>query len=100
VAKPWQKNLWSPELKSRIQEIQAFLKSYFDPDLINCLPLHVSLLDPRTTDEINERFFLIYHKLFGPLCVTAAQTLERDLSKTEIGFISERLQAYLKEQGL
>ena len=81
-----------------IKEIQNFLKEYLDSELVNGVPLPEELLDARTEQEISDRFHLIYHKLFGPLCVTMKESFGRELSKTELGFISERLQAYLKEQ--
>jgi hypothetical protein len=86
-------------MQSEIQEIQSLLNSYFGPELINDVILPDFLLDPRTEEDINDRFYLIYHKLCGPLCITMQETLKRKLTNTEIGFISERLQAFLKEQG-
>lgn len=87
-------------MQSQLQKIQDFLTSYLDPELINSVTLPEDFLDPGTEEQINERFYFIYHKLFGALCVTLMETLKMKLSKTEIGFISERLQVYMKEQGL
>ena len=86
-------------LKNQIQQLQDFLNSYLDPELINEIRLPDFLLDPRTDEEIKDRYYFIYHKLIGPLCVTIRDSFDRDLTTTEIGFIAERLQVYLKTQG-
>ncbi len=86
-------------MTAQLQEIEKFLNDQFDPEFINNVPLPDFLLDPRTDEEINDRFYLIYHKLYVPLCITMRDSFRRELSKMEIGVVSERLHAYLKEQG-
>jgi hypothetical protein len=86
-------------LEKQIQHIQDFLNYYLDPELINDVVLPDNLLDPRTNEEIKDRFHFIYHKLIGPLFVTLRVSLEKDLTKTEMGFVAERVQVYLKMQG-
>lgn len=87
-------------MQNQIQKIQDFLNSFLDHELINDVRLPENLLDPRTEDEIKDRYSFIYHKLIGPICVTIKDTFDRELTKTETGFVAERLQVYLKEQGL
>jgi len=81
------------------KKIEKFLKDYLDEELINDLPIPDELLDARTTNEKDERFSLIYHKLIGPLCITLKETIDRPLSIAELGFVAERVQAFLKEKG-
>lgn len=83
----------------RIREIQTFLNAYLDEELINDVRLPENILDPRTDEEVKERYHFIYLKLIGPLCITARDSFGRNLSVTELGFISERLESYLKSSG-
>jgi len=87
------------KLQSKTQQLHDILNDCLSKDIIDDVTLPDFLNDPKTKDEINDRFYLIYYKLFGPLCKSAKESLGRELSKNESGFIAERLQAYLKQKG-
>ncbi len=76
------------------------INSQLSPELINGVELPDNLLDARTNEEIKERYFYIYHALYGKISLSIARkTNKASLTINELGFISERLEAYLKEQG-
>jgi hypothetical protein len=84
---------------SHFIEIEKIVNEFSCAEIINEISLPANLLDPRTEEEIDDRFSFFYHKLVGSIFITSTEVLGRKLSKTEIGFISERLQARLKEKG-
>ena len=85
--------------KTNFNEIHTALLKLLSPEVINGVSLPKDLLDARTADEISDRYFFIYHELFGPICVRLTEILKRNLSLAEIGFVSEKIEGYLKEQG-
>jgi hypothetical protein len=89
----------SEPMTGQFKELQVFLKTYLDEELVNDVRLPENLLDPRSAEEIKARYYFIYSKLIGPLCITARDSFNRNLSVTELGFIGERLESYLKNCG-
>ncbi len=88
-------------MKKDIENIFYALSIYLEPQVINNIVLPERLLDPRTEEEKGERFTFIYHSLIGPLTLEIIACLNRGkLSIEEISMISERLQAFLIENGI
>ncbi len=86
-------------MKTKIQEVQYILDHLFEPKTISGVNLPEDLLNPRTDEEIEERFHFLFHALYGDIAEATIKLLGRELSITELGFISERLQVYLKSEG-
>ena len=82
-----------------LRKIRDVLHVHLSPELVNEIELPEELLDPVSEEEVNERFFFLYHALIGKVTLAVAEVMGRSLTSTEIGFMSEVIQAFLKDQG-
>jgi len=85
--------------KSKLDQVSRILESLLVPELLNEVILPDKLSDPGAESEITERYNFIYHRLHGPLALLIQSTLSRQLSTNEMGFIGERLEIFLKQNG-
>jgi hypothetical protein len=87
-------------MKSKIKSIFEITSSFLTPELINSILLPEDLLDPRTEEEIKERYFFMHHSILMPMGAEVAKILGcENLDGNELSIVSERIEAYLKQQG-
>ena len=81
-------------------DVLKAVNSLLTPELINDIALPDDLLDARTEKEVQDRHHYLYHAILSPIGLKVAGLLGKPyLSVNEIGVVSERIQAYLKQNG-